>query len=162
MRLALTFVTLLLVAVSSRAADTVYLDELIESPLSALQARFPELRKEGCYRVGENRYLLITMDKKSDKPWRVTLASAAPCRKPIDSVELEVRHRGGVELGHSTLEVVTNLGRPDASADPDKALQRLGEIEYFYICRVSEGCARHSSVFIRDGVVSAISEWYSE
>jgi hypothetical protein len=41
-------------------------------------------------------------------------------------------------------------------------MRKLGETEYFYICRVSEGCARHTSVLIRDGVVTAISEWYSE
>lgn len=162
MRPALALVSLLMIAVSSRAADTVYLDELIESPLSALQARFPGLRKEGCYRVGEERYLLITMNKKGGKPWRVTLASEAPCRKPSDVAALDVQERSGVLLGNSSVEVVEKLGRPDASADPDPALRRLGDIEYFYICRVSEGCARHSSVFIRDGVVSAISEWYSE
>jgi hypothetical protein len=41
-------------------------------------------------------------------------------------------------------------------------MRRFGEMEFFYICRVSEGCARHTSVFLKGGVVSAIVEWYSE
>ena len=40
MKNALAFVSLLLVAASSRAADPVYLDQLIESPLTTLQNQF--------------------------------------------------------------------------------------------------------------------------
>ena len=67
-----------------------------------------------------------------------------------------------MELGDSTVDIVEKMGRPDASAAPETALKTLGDTEYFYVCRVSEGCARHTSVFIRDGLVSAIAEWYSE
>jgi hypothetical protein len=54
------------------------------------------------------------------------------------------------------------MGRPDASAPPEVQLKKLGDTEYFFICRVSAGCARHTSVFLRDGLVTAIAEWYSE
>jgi hypothetical protein len=162
MRHALAFVSLLLVAASSRAADPVYLDQLIETPLTTLQAQFPGLRREGCYRVATGRYLLLTMDKKDGKPWRVALSAEEPCRKPEDGPLLEVRNRKGVDLGESTVQVVEKMGRPDASAAPETALRKLGDIEYFYVCRISDGCARHTSVFIRAGVVSAIAEWYSE
>jgi hypothetical protein len=162
MKLVLAFVSLLLVAASSRAADPVYLDQLIESPLTTLQTQFPGLRKEGCYRVAPGRYLLLTMDKKDGRPWRVALSAEEPCRKPEDGPLLDVRHRKNVELGDSTILVVEKMGRPDASAAPETTLRRLGDTEYFYVCRVTEGCARHTSVFIRGGLVSAIAEWYSE
>lgn len=162
MKLVLAFVSLLLVAASSRAADPVYLDQLIESPLTTLQIQFPGLRKEGCYRVAPGRYLLLTMDKKDGRPWRVALSAEEPCRKPEDGPLLDVRHRKNVELGDSTIVVVEKMGRPDASAAPETALRRLGDTEYFYVCRVTDGCARHTSVFIRGGLVSAIAEWYSE
>jgi len=162
MKLVLAFVSLLLVAVDGRAADPVYLDQLIEMPLSTLQTHFPNLRKEGCYRVADGRFLLITVAKREGKPWRVALTGEPPCRRAEDVAYMDVRQRKGVQLGDSTLKIVEKLGRPDAAAEPEAALRRLGATEYFYICRVSEGCARHTSVFIRDGVVSAISEWYSD
>jgi hypothetical protein len=162
MRTVLAFVSLLLVAVSSHAADPLYLDQLIETPLSTLQTQFEGLRKEGCYRVAPDRYLLLTLDKKDGKPWRVALSTAEPCRKPVDGPLLDVRHRKGVELGDSTLAVVEKMGRPDAAAAPETALKRLGDMEYFYVCRVSDSCARHTSVFIKDGLVTAVAEWYSQ
>jgi hypothetical protein len=162
MRLVIAFVSLLLVTVSSRAADPLYLDEIIEMPLTTLQAQFPGLRKEGCYRVGTGRYLLVTMDKKDGKPWRVALSAEMPCRKAEDGPLLDVRQRKGVDLGDSTLSIVERMGRPDASAAPETELRRLGDMEYFYVCRVTEGCARHTSVFIRGGLVSAVAEWYSK
>ena len=162
MRLVIAFVSLLLVTVSSRAADPLYLDEIVEMPLATLQAQFPGLRKEGCYRVGTDRFLLVTMDKKDGKPWRVALSAETPCRKPEDGPLLDVRQRKGVELGDSTVAIVEKMGRPDASAGPETELRRLGDTEYFYVCRVTEGCARHTSVFIRAGLVSAIAEWYSQ
>jgi hypothetical protein len=162
MRLVLTFVSLLLVTASSRAADPVYLDQLIETPLSTLQTQFPGLRKEGCYRVASGRYLLLTMDKKDGKPWRVALSAEEPCRRAEDGPLLDVRQRKGVELGDSTVTIVEKMGRPDAAAAPETALKKLGDMEYFYVCRVSEGCARHTSVFIKNGLVSAMAEWYSQ
>jgi hypothetical protein len=162
MRFVLTLVSLLLVAASSRAADPVYLDQLIETPLSTLQTQFPGLRREGCYRVAPGRYLLLTMDKKDGKPWRVALSAEEPCRRAEDGPLLDVKDRKGVELGESTVVVVEKMGRPDAAAAPETALKKLGDMEYFYVCRVSEGCARHTSIFIKGGLVSAIAEWYSE
>jgi len=162
MRFVLAFVSLLLVALESRAAEPVYLDQIIEMPLATLQTYFPGLRKEGCYRVAEGRYLLITMDKKDGKPWRVAFSGEVPCKRPEDVQYMDIRQRKGVEIGDSTLKIVEKIGRPDAAAEPETALRRLGEIEYFYVCRVSEGCARHTSIFIRDGTVSAIAEWYSQ
>ena len=145
------------------AADPVYLDELMEMPLAALQQQFPGLKRDGCYRVAADRYVLIDIDRKEGKPWRVALTNAVPCRRPEDlAAALDVRHRKGVELGHRTVEVLEIMGRPDASAAPEPSLKRLGDTEYFYICRASEGCARHTSVFVHDGLVSAIAEWYSE
>lgn len=162
MRLVLAFVSLLLVAVSSRAADPLYLDQLIEMSLSTLQQQFPGLRKEGCYRVAPGRHLLLTMDRKDGKPWRVALSADAPCKKPEDGPLLDVRHRKGVELGDTTIMIVEKMGRPDAAAAPETALRRIGDLEYFYVCRVTEGCARHTSVFIRGGLVTGIAEWYSQ
>ncbi len=162
MRTVIAFVSLLLVAVGSHAADPLYLDQLIEMPLATLQTQFEGLRKEGCYRVAEGRYLLLTMDKKDGKPWRVALSADAPCRKATEGPALDVRHRKGVELGDSTIHVVEKMGRPDAAAAPETALKRLGDMEYFYVCRLSDSCARHTSVFIKDGLVSAVAEWYSQ
>ena len=163
MRTVFAFVTLLLLAVSSRAADPLYLDQLIETPLATLQTQFGEgLRKEGCYRIAEGRYLLLTLDKKDGKPWRVALSADVPCRKATEGPAVDVRHRKGIELGDSTVQVVEKMGRPDAAAAPETALKRLGDMEYFYVCRLSDNCARHTSVFIKDGLVSAVAEWYSE
>ena len=155
-------VLVLLVAVGA-AADPVYLDELMEMPLATLQQQFPGLKKEGCYRVAADRYVLIDIEKKEGKPWRVALSNTPPCKRTEDlATALDVRHRKGVEIGQRTVDVLRLMGRPDASAPPEPAFKRLGDTEYFYICRLSDGCARHTSVFVRDGLVSAISEWYSE
>ena len=164
MRLAriVSLLSLVCIAASSHAADPVYIDQLMETPLATLQTQFTGLRREGCYAVGDGRFLLITMDKKDGKPWRVALAATEPCRKPETGPAIEVRHRQGVQLGDTTIMVVEKLGRPDASAAPYTTLKRLGDMEYFYVCRLTEGCARHTSVFMRDGVVSAVAEWYSE
>jgi hypothetical protein len=153
----------LLVCGSVAAQEPVYLDQLMEMSLETLQRSFPGLKREGCYRIGTDRFLSIDISKKEQKPWRVTYA-AMPCRRGggDDGAQIEVRQRSGVELGNSTVAVLEKLGRPDASAAPDPSLKRFGDTEYFYICRVSEGCARHTSIFVKDGMVSAIAEWYSE
>lgn len=162
MRLGFAVTSLLFAAVSIQAADPIYLDQIIEMPLTTLQQQFPNLKTEGCYAIDAQRFLQITIHKKDQKPWRVTLASEAPCRRPEALTGLDVRTRSGVDLGDTTVSVVARLGRPDASAPPNTDQRRLGEVEYFYICRVSEGCARHTSVFVKGGSVSAVSEWYSE
>jgi hypothetical protein len=160
---ALALSLVLLPASTALAADPVYIDQLIEMPLPTLQQQFPGLKKEGCYRIGDTRWLFIAIDKKEPKPWRVVVSSVQPCKRAEDlAAALDVRERAGVELGQTTQEMLAKLGRPDASAAPESAMKRLGEIEYFYICRVSEGCARHKSVFVGDGKVTAIAEWYSE
>jgi hypothetical protein len=159
----LALLSLLFVAVSSRAADPVYLDELIETPLATLQTQFPALKKEGCYRIGEGRFLLINVEpKKEHKPWRIAITSIEPCRHAEDVTAMDVAERAGVQLGDSSLEVLRRMGRPDASAPPEAPLRKLGDTEYFFICRTTEGCARHTSVFLRQGLVTAIAEWYSE
>lgn len=163
MRTAIALTALLLLAGSALAADPVYIDQLMEQPLATLQQQFPGLKKEGCFRIGADRYLLIDIEKKDQKPWRVVLTSSAPCRRPEDTaVAIDVRQRKGVELGDRTTILLAKMGRPDAAAAPEAALKKLGDTEYFYICRLSEGCARHSSVFIREGVVTAMAEWYSQ
>lgn len=163
MRSTLAVLALLFVTVSSRAADPVYLDELIETPLATLQTQFPGLKKEGCYRIGEGRFLLISVEaKKEHKPWRVAISSVEPCRRAEDVTAMDVEERSGVKLGESSVDIVHKMGRPDASAPPEAPLKKLGDTEFFFICRVSEGCARHTSVFLREGLVTAIAEWYSE
>jgi hypothetical protein len=164
MRLAFAVASLLLVAAAAGAqtAAPVHIDELVEMPLASLQRWFPQLKSEGCYQLAAGQFLQISIDRKDQKPWRVTLSAEAPCRKPETATALEVRARSGVRLGDSTRDIVQRLGRPDTSMAPDAKQKKLGATEYFYICRVSDGCARHTSVFVTDGVVTAISEWYSE
>jgi hypothetical protein len=161
MRVALFGFALLLAATAS-AQQTVYLDELMETPLATLQTLFPGLRKEGCYKLANGRYLLITMNKRDGKPRRVSLTTDLPMRKAQDGPAVEVQHRKGIALGDSSLDIVEKMGRPDASTAPEAALKKLGDTEYIYTCRVTAGCARHTSIFIRDGMVTALSEWYSE
>ncbi|HEX6159033.1 MAG TPA: hypothetical protein VF111_02635, partial [Thermoanaerobaculia bacterium] len=117
----------LAVAFASHAAEPVYLDQLMEMPLATLQAQFPGLKKEGCYHIGEGRYLVLSMDKKDGKPWRVAVTSEQPCRRPDDAGLLEVRQRHGVLLGDTTVMVLEKMGRPDASAPPETALKKLGD-----------------------------------
>jgi len=145
------------------AAEPVFLDQLMETPLATLQTQFPNLKKEGCYRVAEGRYLLIAINKRDGKPSRIAYTSEVPCKRPIDTTEaLELRIRQDVNLGDSPTVVREKMGNPDASTTPEPALKRLGDVEYFFVCRVSEMCARHTSVFLRNGVVTALAEWYSE
>lgn len=158
----LVVVASLLLAGSAVAADPIYIDQLMELPLATLQQSFPGLKKEGCYRIGPDRFLLIDMEKRDQKPWRIVLTGTAPCRRPEEGAQMDVQQRKGVALGHRTPDVLEKMGRPDASAAPESALKKLGDTEYFYICRLSEGCARHTSVFVRDGSVTAIAEWYSQ
>lgn len=162
MRLGIAVAGLLAVATNLQAADPIYIDQLMETPLSRLQQTWPNLKSDGCWQLVNGQYLHITIDKKDEKPWRVTLAADPPCRRAERTGDFDIQSRSGIKLGDTTLAIVERLGRPDASAAPDAAQKRLGETEYFYICRLTEGCARHSSVFVRDGRVTAISEWYSE
>jgi hypothetical protein len=162
MRVAAAVLSLLLAAPSARAADPIYLDELAETPLASLQSMFPGMKREGCYRLGETRYLLITIDKKDQKPWRVMLTAEPPCRRAETGPALDIRARNGVELGMSQVQTAVKMGRPDTAGAPETPMRKFADQEFFYLCRVSEGCARHTSVFFKGGVVSAISEWYSE
>ena len=162
MRVAFAVVSLLLVAGSSGAADPVYLDEMVETPLATLQTMFRGLKKEGCYRIAEDRYVLITIDKKDEKPWRVLLSSEPPCRRFETGPVIDLRTRSGVDLGNSQVQVVQRMGRPEVAGPPEQSMKRFGDTEFFYICRVSEGCARHTSIFVKRDAVSAIAEWYSE
>ena len=157
------FAVLALLFAAGAAAQPVYIDQLMETPLATLRQQFPGLKKEGCYRIAAERYVLIDIEKKEARPWRIALTSTPPCKKPEDlAVAMDLRHRKGIELGQKTVEVLGIMGRPDAAAAPDPALKKLGDTEYFFICKISEGCARHTSVYVREGVVSAIAEWYSE
>jgi hypothetical protein len=151
-----------LATAAARAQEPVYLDQLIETPLATLEAQFGALKREGCFRIAPDRYLLLTIDRKERKPSRVVLTSIPPCKRPVDGPALDVRERSGISLGDKTLDVISRLGRPDAAAAPDATLKKLGETEYFYICRVEEGCARHTSIIMSNGLVTAIAEWYSE
>jgi hypothetical protein len=148
--------------VEAQTAEPIYLDQLIESPLATLQQQFPGLKSEGCYQLAERKYMHVTIERKEQKPWRVTLTSEVPCRKPEGIGDLDIQTRSGLKLGDTSIAIIERMGRPDAAAAPETAQKRLGETEYFYICRVSEGCARHTSVFVKSGVVTAISEWYSD
>ena len=162
MRVALSVLALLFVAAASSAADPVYIDELMEMPVARLQTTFSGLKKEGCYRIAENRYVLVQIDKKDLKPWRVILSTEPPCRRAETGPVIDLRLRTGIDLGQTQVDVVKTMKRPETAQPTDTALRRFGDMEWVYICRVSEGCARHTSVFFKDGVVSAISEWYSE
>lgn len=162
MRLRFAFASLLLAAANLHAADPIYLDQLMETPLARLQQTWPNLKSEGCYQLVNGQYLHVAIDKKDQKPWRVTLAADSPCRRAEQTGDFDVRSRSGIILGDSTVAIVERLGRPDASAAPEAAQKRLGDTEYFYICKLTEGCARHTSVFVREGRVTAIAEWYSE
>lgn len=163
MRIALAVSSLLFVTASAFAqTEPVYLDVLTETPVSELRTTFSTLKKEGCYRIGEDRYLMITIDKKDQKPWRVILANEVPCRRAETGPALDVQLRKGVQIGDSQVSVVQRLGRPDTANPPEPAQKKLGDTEFLYICRVSPECARHTSVFIKAGVVSAMAEWYSE
>ncbi|HEX7708443.1 MAG TPA: hypothetical protein VF701_18420 [Thermoanaerobaculia bacterium] len=141
-------------------ADPIYLDQLMETPVAELRRQFPGLRNEGCYRLSESRYLLITIDK-DQKPWRIALSVTEPCRRPVAGLDLDIRERTGVEIGDTSIDVMAKRGRPDASAAPEPEHRRLGDTEYLYICRVEESCARHTSIFMRGGAVTAVMEWYS-
>ncbi len=138
MRTATAFTALLfaglLSAGSELAADPVYIDQLMEQSLPTLQQQFPGLKKEGCYRIGADRFLLIDIEKKDQKPWRVVLTSTAPCRRPEDTaVAVDVQQRKGVTLGDRTTALLAKMGIPDDAAAPESALKNLGDTEYFYI-----------------------------
>lgn len=162
MRVASIAFALMLLAGSAMAADVVYLDQLVETPVAQLQTRFDGLKKEECYRIGENRWVMISIDKKDQKPWRIVLASVEPCKRPHDGPDLDIRERRGVQIGDAVGIVVQKMGAPDTASHADASMRKFGDMEYFYICRVEEGCARHTSVFLTGGVVTAIAEWYSE
>lgn len=162
MRVAKCVLSLLFIAAAGSAADPVYLDELMEMPVARLQTTFRDLKKEGCYRIAENRYVLVQIDKKDLKPWRVVIATEAPCRRAETGPVMDLRERTGVDLGQTQVDVVKQMKRPETAQPTDSSLRRFGDMEWFYICRVSESCARHTSVFFKDGLVSAIAEWYSE
>ena len=162
MRLAIASALLFLVTANAHAADPLFLDQLAETSLATLHQQFPNLKTEGCYALANDRYLAISIHKKDQKPWRVTLAAEPPCRRPEAGPDVDVRARSGVDLGDTSAAIIKLLGRPDAASEPEADQKRLGDLEYFFICRVTEGCARHTSVFVKSGVVTAISEWYSE
>jgi hypothetical protein len=134
----------------------------VETPLAQLQTRFEGLKKEDCYRIASDRWVMISIDKKDQKPWRIVLASVEPCKRPHDGPAVDIRERRGVQIGDAVGIVVQKMGAPDSATAADASMRKFGDMEYFYICRVEEGCARHTSVFLTGGVVTAIAEWYSE
>ena len=121
MRLRFAFASLLFVAANLQAADPIYLDQLMESPLARLQQTWPNLKSDGCYQLVNRQYLHITIDKKDQKPWRVTLAADTPCRRAEQTGDFDIQSRSGIKLGDSTIAIVERLGRPDASAAPEAA-----------------------------------------
>lgn len=163
MKRAAAVLALMMVVSGGIAADPVFIDQLMETPLDALQTHFADLKKDGCYRLADGRFVLINMDRKAGKPWRVALAVAEPCRRPDDvRTPMDLQHRKGIALGDGTAAVLEKIGRPDAMTEAEPKLRNLGDTEYFYICRVEQDCARHTSIFTRDGVVTGIAEWYSD
>jgi hypothetical protein len=163
MRVAPAVLALIVSVGGSLAADPVYIDQLMETPAATLQTHFAGLKKEGCYRLPDGRYVLLNIDRKSSKPSRVAISAAEPCRRAADvRTPMDLRHRTGVEIGDATPAVIEKMGRPDATTDAEAKSRDLGDFEYFYLCRIDEGCARHTSVFLRNGLVSAIAEWYSD
>ena len=162
MRVASIAFALLLTAGSAAAADAVYLDQLVETPLAQLQTQFDGLKKEDCYRIAADRWVMISIDKKDQKPWRIVLGSVEPCKHSHDGPSIDIRERRGVEIGDAVGVVVQKMGAPDTASNADASMRKFGDMEYFYICRVEEGCARHTSIFLKGGVVTAIAEWYSE
>ena len=113
MRLTLTLLSLLALAVPAKAADPVYLDQLIETPLNALQAQFPNLKKEGCYRTGEGRYHAEQEHHPAavrDAPdLRMGRAAESHTGDELPGPLVEVPGRFGVRLGHQSHPP----GRPD-------------------------------------------------
>ena len=65
------------------------------------------------------------------------------------------------ELGYTALAITDECSLAGV-VRAHTALKKLGDLEYFYVCRVSDQCARHNSVFIKNGVVTALAEWYSD
>lgn len=163
MRIGPVVLALLMVASARAQADAVYIDELMQTPLEVLQTHFEGLKRDGCYRLPDGRYVLLNVNRRSKKPQRVVISASEPCKRPAEArTPIDLRHRGGVEIGDTTLVVLEKMGRPDASAAPGSDFRQLGDLEYFYVCRGEADCVKHTSVFVREGNVSAISEWYSE
>jgi hypothetical protein len=163
MRFGPVVLALLMTASARLHADAVFIDELMQTPLDVLQTHFEGLKRDGCYRLPDGRYVLLNVDRKTKKPQRVVISASEPCKRPADArTPIELRHRGGIAIGDTTLVVLEKMGRPDASAAPGSDFRQLGDLEYFYVCRAEAECLKHTSVFVREGVVTAISEWYSE
>src|SRR5690349_24814550 len=106
MRVAVAFLALVLTTAVAQAADPIYLDQLIETPADTLEAQLGKMKREGCFQIGADRFLFITMDKKDRKPWRVVLSSIEPCKKPVQVAEMDVRERNGVNIGDTTPNVL--------------------------------------------------------
>lgn len=163
MRLAPAVLALTLAVSGSIAADPIYIDQLMETPLDALQTHFAGLKRDGCYTLPDGRFVLVNVNRGEQKAWRIAITADAPCRRPAAvRTPMDLQQRKGVAIGDSAADVVAKLGRPDAATDTDSKLRKFGDSEYFYVCRVDQECARHTSIFMRDGLVSAIAEWYSE
>ena len=163
MRHAAAVLALMMIVSGSIAADPVYIDQLMETPVETLQTHFAGLKRNGCYKLQDGRFVLVNVDRKTGKPWRIALSAGEPCRS-ADEVRtpMDLQHRKGLLLGEGTAAILEKLGRPDAMTETEPKLEMLGEMEYFFICRVDQDCARHTSVFTRDGMVTAIAEWYSD
>lgn len=162
MRIAPAVLALTIAVGGSTAADPIYIDQLMDTPLSALQTHFPGLKRDGCYSLADGRFVLVNVHRREEKPWRVAITAEAPCRRPAAvRTPMDLQQREGVAIGDTTAEVIGRLGSPEAATQTDSNLRNLGDSEYLYICRTSQ-CVRHTSIFMRDGAVSAIAEWYSE
>ena len=163
MRVGATVLALSIAVGGSTAADPIYIDQLMDTPLAALQTHFSGLRRDGCYTLADGSFVLVNIDRKEGKPWRVALTADPPCRRPTPvRTPMDLQQRKGVAIGDRLTDVVAKLGGPDAITDTDSKLRQFGDSEYLYICRSDQACVRHTSIFMRDGLVSAIAEWYSE
>lgn len=162
---------ILLAACASAPPRT--LDDLLDAPVASVEHWYGPGTYLRCYQLGDSRFINLDVDEGDPRQfWSVELADVPECATTMaPNADMPSTFKVGVDLGDTVEKALSILGRPDEvlkeapEGSSDAAIarfKRLGGIEYIFRCKAPATCGTVTSIFARDGKVSAVSVWYSD
>ena len=149
------------------------MDDLLDTPVASVERRFGPGSYARCYQISDGRFVNLGVDDEDPtRFWSVELADVSDCTTTMPPlIEMPSKFNIGVDLGDPIEKALSVLGQPDSvlkqppEGSSDEIVlrfQRRGGIEYMYRCKAPPDCGSVTSIFARNGKVSAISISYSD
>lgn len=149
------------------------LDDLLDSPVASVEQRYGPGSYLRCYQLGDSRFVNLDVDEGDPGHfWSVELADVSDCETTMaPNPGMPSTFNVGVDLGDPVEKALTVLGHPDEvlteapEGSSDAAIARFkrrGGTEYIFRCKTPATCGTVTSIFARNGKVSAISIWYAD